>query len=289
MELGLDESADSNTDNSVLTIVDYNLVPTGAKKPPVLNLFGNDTSIINMSFNTDLPKEIISMAMLGNRKGIEIGKEGFFGYKPDFLSADYNKTKSPPPLVAKPTAAELKGFTSIPGTIGADGQIVPLPPATEAQKKAAAELAKKGVKTATPYVPINGAQATANFANEQTKKATTDAATEGLIDENCIVIANGFTKEHPDNPQGTKVVLKDVAVVKNLYFGPGNTTSKNNPLLPAELELTVLGISGVTVGRIVRIAELPFQSDAIMQVVEVNHRVSDTWETVIKLKCRPAN
>ena len=293
MELGLDESADSNTNNSVLTIVDYNLVPTGVKQPPALNLFGNDTSIINMSFNTDLPKEIISMAMLGNRKGIEIGKQGFFGYIPDFLSAEYNKTKSPPPLVAKPTAAESKGFTSTPGTIGADGQIVPFPPATEAQKKAAAELAKRGVKAgespAPSTVSLSGAQVTGNFANDLAKQASTNNATEGLIDENCIVIGNlPKETEHTNNNKGTKVVLKDVAVVKNLYFG-NTALNKNNPLLPAELELTVLGISGVTVGRIVRIAELPFQSDAIMQVVEVNHRVSDTWETVIKLKCRPAN
>ena len=290
MELALDESADSKTDKSVLTIVDYNLAPTGVKQPPALNLFGNDTSIINMSFNTDLPKEIISMAMLGNRKGIEIGKAGFFGYIPDFLSAEYNIAKSPPPLVAKPTAAESKGFTSIPGTIGADGRIVPLPPATETQKKAAAELQKKKIATPPPPVSFNGAQAQADFVNAQVKQAATDAATEGLIDENCIVIANGYTNEHGDSPdgKGTKVVLKDVAVVKNLYFG-NSSLNKNNPLLPAELELTVLGISGVTVGRIVRIAELPFQSDAIMQVIEVNHRVSDTWETIIKLKCRPAN
>lgn len=288
MELGLDESADSNTNNSVLTIVDYNLVPTGVKQPPALNLFGNDTSIINMSFNTDLPKEIISMAMLGNRKGIEIGKQGFFGYIPDFLSAEYNKTKSPPPLVAKPTAAESKGFTSTPGTIGADGQIVPFPPATEAQKKAAAELAKKGVKAGESPKPLtNSFDVYSQNSIAYQQQSATNAATEGLIDENCIVIANGFP-DHTDNPQGTKVVLKDVAVVKNLYFG-NTTLNKNNPLLPAELELTVLGISGVTVGRIVRIKELPFQSNAIMQVVEVNHRVSDTWETVIKLKCRPAN
>ena len=63
-------------------------------------------------------------------------------------------------------------------------------------------------------------------------------------------------------------------------------------MLPAELELTVLGISGVTVGRIVKIKDLPFQNvnDGLMQVIEVNHRVSDsTWETTIKLKYRPAN
>jgi len=291
MELGLDESADSNTDNSVLTIIDYNLVPTGVKQPDPLNLFGNDTTITNMSFNTDLPKEIISMAMLGNRKGISIGKKGFFGYIPDFLSADYNKPGAAiSPLVAKRTAAEIKGFTSIPGTIVIDGKIVPLPPATETQKKAAAELAKKGQKTTeSVFKKEYQLQTMGTTFYDANEAKNTQIATEGLVDENCIVISNlPKETEHTNNNLGTKVVLKDVAVVKNLYFG-NESLNKNNPLLPAELELTVLGISGVTVGRIVRIAELPFQSDAIMQVVEVNHRVSDTWETVIKLKCRPAN
>ena len=224
--------------------------------------------------------------MLDNRKGISIGKKGFFGYIPDFLSAEYNSEKEISPFVAKRTAAEIKGFTEIPGTIRPDGTIA----ATETQKKAAAELAKKGQKTTeSVFKKENQIPGIGGAYTEAAKAKESEAATNGLIDENCIVIAKGFTNEHTDSELGTKVVLKDVAVVKNLYFGPGNTTSKNNPLLPAELELTVLGISGVTVGRIVRIAELPFQSDAIMQVVEVNHRVSDTWETVIKLKCRPAN
>jgi hypothetical protein len=172
-----------------------------------------------------------------------------------------------------------------------DGQIVPFPPATEAQKKAAAELAKKGVKTGEKQNPANlGFGVYSQLSTTAVQDSITNSATQGLVDENCIVIEDGFPNEHGNSPdgKGTKVVLKDVAVVKNLYFGD-STLNKNNPLLPAELELTVLGISGVTVGRIVRIAELPFQSDAIMQVVEVNHRVSDTWETIIKLKCRPAN
>ena len=293
MDLGLDECADSTTNNSVLTIVDYNLVPKSFKIPDELDLFGNDTSIINISFNSDLPKEIISMAMLGNpalessRKGIEIGRKLFFSYEPDFLSDEYNKVKPISPLVAKPTEAEKQGFTEIPGTRRADGTFVDLRPLTDVEKKAKAEAAKKQIKTTeSVFIPgIAGAYTEAGKAKES------EAATNGLIDENCIVIANGFINEHTDSELGTKVVLKDVALVKNLYFG-ANGVNKNNPLLPAELELTVLGISGVTVGRIVKIKDLPFQNvnDGLMQVIEVNHRVSDsTWETTIKLKYRPAN
>ena len=291
MELGLDESADAVTGDSVLTIVDYNLVPSEIKKQfdkTQIDLFGNDSTIIDVSFNSDLPKEIISMAMLGgSRKGIEIGKNLFFEYQPDFLSPDYNKTKAPPFLLAKPTTAQTQGFTPVPTSIT---------DLTNLAEKAKAEQNKKGIKT-TPNVvkttppagPTNPFDQYGKNGYEAAKKSNELAVTEGLIDENCIVIGNGFPNEHTDNTQGTKVVLKDVALVKNLYFGDGGV-NKNNPLLPAELELKVLGISGITVGRVVKIKDLPFQdTNGLMQVIEVNHSVTDTWETTIKLKYRPSN
>lgn len=292
MELGLDESADAKTGNSVLTIVDYNLVPDGIKNQFYeIDLFRNNSTITDISFNSDLPKEIISMAMLGgSRKGIEIGKNLFFEYQPDFLSPDYNKTKSPPFLTAAPTNAEKNGFTNVPKTFE---------DFTNLAKKANAEQNKKGIKT-TPVVqklptnvPVstNPYEQTAQLAKANADAAAANEATEGLIDENCIVISDGFTNEHGDSPdkKGTKAVLKDVALVKNLYFGDGGV-NKNNPLLPAELELKVLGISGITVGRVVKIKDLPFQdTQGLMQVIEVNHTVSDTWETTIKLKYRPSN
>jgi hypothetical protein len=285
MELGLDESADAKTGNSVLTIVDYNLVPAEVKNQfdsTQIDLFKNNSTITDISFNSDLPKEIISMAMLGgSRKGIEIGKNLFFEYQPDFLSPDYNKTKSPPRSVAKPTDAEKKGFSNVPKSIE---------DFTNLEKKAAAELAKKGVKTGEKQNPANlGFGVYSKISTDLVKNSLYNNATEGLIDENCIVIANGFLKEHTDTDKGTKVVLKDVALVKNLYFGDGGV-NKNNPLLPAELELKVLGISGITVGRVVKIKDLPFEdTGGLMQVIEVNHTVSNTWETTIKLKYRPSN
>jgi hypothetical protein len=279
MELGLDESADSKTDNSVLTIVDYNLAPKGKQSVPEIDLFGNDSTIINMSFNSDLPKELISMAMLGNRKGIELGKNLFFKYEKDFLSDEISTGASAPYLLTKPADT-----LDINANYGLNNLI----------QKSTAELAKKGVKAGDSPAPITnntgGFGIYSKISTDFVKDSLSNNATEGLIDENCIVIGNlPKETEHTNNEKGTKVVLKDVALVKNLYFGDASV-NKNNPLLPAELELTVLGISGITVGRVVKIKDLPFQTDGLMQVIEVNHRVSDsTWETIIKLKYRPAN
>jgi hypothetical protein len=232
-----------------------------------------------MSFNSDLPKELISMAMLGNRKGIELGKNLFFKYEKDFLSDEISTGASAPYLLTKPADT-----LDINANYGLNNLI----------QKSTAELAKKGVKAGDSPAPITnntgGFGIYSKISTDFVKDSLSNNATEGLIDENCIVIGNlPKETEHTNNEKGTKVVLKDVALVKNLYFGDASV-NKNNPLLPAELELTVLGISGITVGRVVKIKDLPFQTDGLMQVIEVNHRVSDsTWETIIKLKYRPAN
>ena len=78
-------------------------------------------------------------------------------------------------------------------------------------------------------------------------------------------------------------------MLKALYFG-NNNINKNNPLLPIELEITVLGISGIIAGQVLKLPDgnLPFGNAGIFQVKEVNHTVTDTWETTIKLGFRPA-
>ena len=52
-----------------------------------------------------------------------------------------------------------------------------------------------------------------------------------------------------------------------------------------------MGISGVTVGKVIKILDLPFQDpNGLLQVIEVNHKVDvSSWETTIKFKYRPGN
>jgi hypothetical protein len=112
-----------------------------------------------------------------------------------------------------------------------------------------------------------------------------------VIDGKISPFTNEFEFNVPTDKNGFKVSVKDTQLLKYLYFGTDSGTTKNNPLLPIELEITTLGVSGVTVGKICNIEDLPFNdSKGLLQVVEVNHTVdSALWQTSIKFKYRPGN
>lgn len=218
----------SNSDGKpIFTVVDYNLVgsiTTGSIQTlPLFEAPTSSSTIINVSFNCDLPKEIAAMTMLGNRKGNDVGKNLFFAHIQDnVLKAEKVDDYKQPPTPA------------VGGT----------PPVVK-------------------------------------------------IDESCV-----FMKVDPveqfsgaNNKERTKVVFKNTDMLKAMYFGSGSGYDTNNPLLPIELEITVLGISGIIAGQVLMInkGSLPFDNNGIFQVKEVNHTVSDTWETTIKLGFRPDN
>jgi hypothetical protein len=253
--------------NMVYTIVDYALIPPSPPSVETLNLFGENSTIIGINFNTDLPKEIAAMAMLKGRdqKDREIGKNLFFAYKMD--------------------ADDILGHNV------SDKKIVIVEgngPSKE-EKAAAdkvADVAKKAWEGLGKLFSL-------------TQEALDDlTGISGIVDENCTIISykyNDFEFNKPSEASGgtngLKVAVKDTQLLKNLYFGPDGGTTKNNPLLPIELEITTLGISGVTVGKVVKVLDLPFDDGkGVLQVVEVNHKVdSNLWETTIKFKYRPGN
>jgi hypothetical protein len=251
----------------VYTIVDYALVPPNPPEVQTLNLFGADTTITGINFASDLPKEIAAMAMLKNRdqKGREIGKNLFFEYEKDgcdCLGHDESDEKIP--------------------IVGGNG----VPKDEQGAVDKAAELAKKAWEGLGKLFSIAG------------EKVENMTGISGVVDENCTIISykhNDFEFDKPSEASGLlngfKVALKDTQLLKHLYFGKDNDTNKNNPLLPIELEITTLGISGVTVGKICDIKDLPFNDGkGLLQVVEVNHTVdSALWQTTIKFKYRPGN
>ena len=124
----------------VFTVVDYALNPT-TTTPPTLNLFEveifgkrSSSTITNVSFNCDLPKEIGAMAMLGNRKGIDVGQKAFFGQVDDTVLAvpaklpEYSFTGGQGPQGPKGPTAPVNPKSPKPGTTDSTGQIVdPIP------------------------------------------------------------------------------------------------------------------------------------------------------------------
>jgi hypothetical protein len=239
----------------IYTIVDYALIPDKVQSTNQIDLFNENTTITNISFTADLPKEIIAMAMLSNQANKEVGKNLFFEFKRDKADIlDLKKYEDAVELQRKKDAAnkrrearrsrlDMQARRAIPGTITPGGGVfVPLP----------------------------------------------SGKSEALIDDNCIIFKYLDNGSFDNKTRDIYGIIKDTALCKNLYFG-GYNYNNNNPLLPIELELTVLGISGITVGKIVKINRVPFSNKGIFQVTEVTHSVGETWETKIKFRYRPNN
>jgi hypothetical protein len=71
-----------------------------------------------------------------------------------------------------------------------------------------------------------------------------------------------------------------------------NTNIYNAPLRNVEIELSLMGISGIKTFEFFRVTNLPppFNDDVVVfQVINVTHVVNEnTWETRIKAQLRPA-
>ena len=223
------QTVSTKGDTEVFTVVDYALVPQTPSSIPTLNLFesqllGNSSTITNVSFNCDLPKEIAAMTMLGNKKGTNAGGGSFFA------------TRKNDPVLGTPGPSGYTGTT----------------------------------QTVAPVA----------------------ATTPVLIDESVILIQNDPLdhKVGAQNVGTTKAIFKNTDLIKTLYFGKSGGHNDSNPLLPIELEITVLGISGIVAGQVLKLPAntLPFGNNGIFQVKEVNHTVAgNKWETIIKLGFRP--
>lgn len=293
MELAPQVQANQNG-KLIYTIVDYALLPNKISTPPTkIDLFSPRTTITDINFTSDLPKEIISMAMLDNQQSREIGKKLFFSWKQDVNDIlNLNSYKTSTGATGTGNTGNGMGFGNIfgvndfilPGTPGGIGPFITgyqfntSGTSGTSGTSAAAAAASNTNNSGFGLLPGTG-QAMANAGASIGQSNT-------LIDDNCVII-HSDAAIMTNGPVDVRAVLKDTALCKNLYFG-NSGHNKNNPLLPIELEITVLGISGITIGKIVDI-DVPFDNGGIFQVTEVTHTVDETWETKIKFRFRPNN
>lgn len=273
----------------IFTIVDYALTPK-KNLVPLLPLFeknGKSSTITNISFNCDLPKEIGAMAMLGNRKTVDSGGKLFFSYLADKVL----DAPGPSDYEALPGATGSGGGGGGPqGPQGPQGP-APTPPGPKGAPPKPSTPPQPGYEwTWVPNALPGGVGQWQALKIGNTASAGQAAAMEVVINESCVLISNDDKEHtHGDNNKGvTKAIFKNTDLIKAMYFG-GDGVNKKNPLLPVELEITVLGLSGITAGQVLRIDNLPFNNNGIFQVKEVNHTVNDLWETNIKLGFRPDN
>jgi hypothetical protein len=84
------------------------------------------------------------------------------------------------------------------------------------------------------------------------------------------------------------VVLKDQGIIKNMYFGAGGRKEKS-ALLPTKISFTTLGVGGFTIGRALRLPNIPWIDDSkgYWQVTDVAQKIdSSKWEVTVELRFR---
>ena len=227
----------------MFSIVDLNLIPDKIDTPTTIRLFQENSSIIDLSVNADLPKEIIGQLILGKGNNNTMGN-----IAENMFSSDYQDDIL---VVAK--AEELKGNE------------------------------QKAVK----YDP-GVWQKAGNFASALGNLSAALFNTSGPYR---IKFANVGDKWYGDFSSVTKYywgVYKDVSAVKSFYNNHNAEIGKN-ALIPVTISMTVLGISGITIGTAVKFepCPVPWLDGGFWQVTNVEHKVDDSkWETIIEFKYR---
>jgi len=227
----------------IFTIVDLNLIADKIDAPTPLSLFTENSSIIELSVNADLPKEIAGQLILGKNNNNTMGKMA-----QDMFSTPYNDD------IIRVADATILSTNAEPNVI---------------------------------YNPGLWAQA-GNFIKALGNVSAALFNTSGPYR---IKFANVGDKWYGDYTKVTPYywgVYKDVSAVQTFYEQHDSKHGKN-ALIPVTISMTVLGISGVTIGTAVKFkpSPVPWLDGGFWQVTNVEHKVDDSkWETIIEFKYR---
>jgi hypothetical protein len=226
----------------IFTIVDLNIVHDKIDAPTTITLFTENSSIIDLSVNADLPKEIAGQLILGEKNNNTMGKTAH-----DMFSTQYNDDilRVADATVLSTNAEKIVKYN--PGFWAKAGNFL----------SALGSLSAALFKTSGPY--------RVKFANVQS-----EAWYGSLL---------------PDYYWG---IYKDVSAVQSFYEEHDSKHGKN-ALIPVTISMTVLGISGVTIGTAVKFkpSPVPWLDGGFWQVTNVEHKVDDSkWETIIEFKYR---
>jgi len=259
----------------VYTIVDYNLSNEN-NAIPTLNLFSEKSTITNIDLNADMPKEVAGQAMMG-KQGTDAKVQSSTHPVGDFLF--------------KTEAADA--------VIGALN-------AVQAEYKAAAAAAEN---TGTAAPPAEASLGVGDYLSLAWNgavdgvKAAAGAVADGAayVAQQAIALINGMLNApgelrvklnsapyYSGSESSYFVVVKDAGIVKNLYF-PKEGGKASDVLLPTKLTFTTLGIGGFTIGKSVKINEIPWLTSdkGYWQITDITQKVDDSkWEIDVELRFR---
>lgn len=293
-ELVIRESVKPKSGQLIYSIVDLTLEAESIPKIPDLVLFNNNSRLIDISVTADLPKELATIMMVGGEasttsRDIQVGKKMFQTKIPDpVLSEAKNikrnlntdsvtipsSVKALPANSTGPITSDV-GVSAMVGTVGGVENGTTTPKSTNTNYS----LLWEGFKAANPTI-FDPAKTANNLVSDIQIYLK-------LPGSNRVKLT--ASKKYGKAGQSYFAVFNDVSCLKSVYFGEGY--KRKDALVPIAVKLTMLGISGITIGQSVYLkpSPVPWLSSNVgyWQVVNVEHTVNDTmWDTIVELKFR---
>jgi hypothetical protein len=287
-ELVIRESFKKNTGQQIYSIVDLSLETTSKPQIPSLELFRDTSRLIELRANADLPKELATIMMMGG-----INADTNTTSRNRNMAKDMFKTITPDPIL---NAVKIRNNT-VEATLtdsSADRQQTSVTTAAEggttqttttADPKSSNPNFKEiweGVKRATPGIRI-----LTNPIESASKLVTEAKIYLKLPGANRVKLCG--SKKFGKSGQSYFAVFTDVSCVKTVYFG--ENYKRKDALVPISVKLTILGLSGITIGQALELnpSPVPWLNSTLgyWQVTNVEHEVDDTrWTTDVELKFR---
>ena len=284
-ELVIRESFKETTGQRIYSIIDLTLEANEIPSIPSLELFTNTSRLIEFNANADLPKELATIMMMGG-----INADTSTTSRNRKMAIDMFKTVRDPILEEVTVRNNSQGATltdssadrnqtSVTTSTGAGtSETTTDPKSTNPNFRPTYEVVKAVVKAATG--PLGTVQSTARLI-------TAAKIFLKLPGANRVKLC--ASKKYGKQDQDFFAVFTDVSCVKTKYFG--ENYKRNDALVPISVTMTILGLSGITIGQALELSPTPvpwLEPDmGYWQVTNVEHQVDDTrWTTDVELKFR---
>jgi len=286
-ELVIRESFKENTGQQIYSIVDLTLETKEKPQIPSLELFRNTSRLIELRANADLPKELATIMMMG---GVDANTSTTSRNRE--MARDMFKTKQPDPILE---TIKIRN-SAVQATLTDSNSGQSTTTITTAAAGGTTQQTTTDPKSTNPNFNATwqGIKAVANFTGRVLNPVTTASRT--LTQAQIFLKLPGAnrtklsaSKKFGKQDQSFFAVFTDVSCVKTVYFGEGY--KRKDALVPISVTLTILGLSGITIGQALELNPTPVpwleSKDGYWQVTNVEHEVDDTrWTTDVELKFR---
>lgn len=282
-ELVIRESFKDKSGERIYSIVDLTLEASSIPAIPSLELFTNTSRLIEFRANADLPKQLATIMMMGGinadtgttSRNRNMAKDMFNTVMPDPILGRVNVINN----TAQATLTNSSNTTSITtGTAAGTSQNTTNPKSSNPNFSPTWQAIKAVVgATATVLGPVQSTARLLTAAQIYLK----------LPGANRVKLC--ASKKYGKQDQSFFAVFTDVSCVKTVYFGPNY--KRKDALVPISINLTILGLSGITIGQALELNPTPVpwldSNRGYWQVTNVEHEVDDSrWTTDVELKFR---